>query len=44
MTFVCPIAHATMPAWQAAVHVGLMVGVLVAGAILLASGVVAYRR
>jgi hypothetical protein len=44
MTFVCPIANAAMAPWQAAVHGGLMLGVVAAGAIFLVSGLIAYRR
>jgi len=44
MSFVCPIAQTAMAPWQAAIHAGLMLGVLAAGAIFLVSGVIAYRR
>lgn len=43
MTFVCPIANAAVAPWQAAVHGGLMAGVVVAGAIFLVAALAAFR-
>lgn len=44
MTFICPVANASMAPLQASIHMGLMLSVVVAGLIFLAFGVVAWRR
>ena len=44
MSFICPVANAAMSPLQASAHLGLMLGVVVAGLIFLAAGAIAYRR